>query len=110
MDKFPLIRQWANERNLILGSTPHHQMVKLVEELGELAHSIARNNRSNTEDAIGDMIVVLTIIADQYGYAVEDCINAAWNQIKDRKGKMVDGVFIKEEDYSNGSSVCKSKG
>ena len=97
-NKVPLIRQWANERNLIHGSTPHHQMVKLAEEMGELAHSIARDNLNNAADAIGDMIVVLTIIAYQYGWQTERCIDMAWEQIKDRKGKMVDGVFIKEGD------------
>jgi len=49
-------------------------------------------------DAIGDMFVVLTIMAAQNGMMIEDCIDAAWQQIRDRKGKMVDGIFIKEAD------------
>jgi len=98
MDKFPLIRQWAEARNLIQGSTPHHQMVKLAEEMGELAHGVARNSRDEIIDAIGDMVVVLTIIANQYTWNIEDCIAHAYEQIKDRKGRMINGVFVKEND------------
>ena len=94
------IKQWASDRNLILGSTPHAQMVKLVEEMGELASGIAKNKTDDVEDAIGDCVVVLTIIAAQYGMHIEDCIASAYEQIKDRKGRMVDGIFIKEVDKS----------
>jgi NTP pyrophosphatase (non-canonical NTP hydrolase) len=93
-----LIRQWAKDRNLIEGSDIKSQFVKLIEEAGELANSIAKKNDIEFADAIGDMVVVLTIMAAQNGMMIEDCIDAAWQQIRDRKGKMVDGIFIKEAD------------
>ena len=95
---FNKIRMWAGDRNLIDGSTPERQMLKLVEEMGELGAALARNNQDGVVDGIGDMIVVLTIIAAQRGVDIEECIEAAYNEIKDRKGRMVDGVFIKELD------------
>jgi len=93
-----LIRQWAKDRNLIEGSDIKSQFVKLIEEAGELANAIAKRNDIEFADAIGDMVVVLTIMAAQNGMMIEDCIDAAWQQIRDRKGKMVDGIFIKEAD------------
>jgi NTP pyrophosphatase (non-canonical NTP hydrolase) len=93
-----LIRQWAKDRNLIKGSDLKSQFVKLIEEAGELANAIGKKNDIEFADAIGDMVVVLTIMAAQNGMMIEDCIDAAWQQIRDRKGKMVDGIFIKEAD------------
>ena len=95
---FGSIRAWAVARNLIHGSTPQAQTVKLLEEAGELAHALARGNRTAACDALGDTIVVLTILAAQLDLDIEDCIAEAWNQIKDRKGTMVGGIFVKEED------------
>lgn len=93
-----LIREWAEARNLIEGSTPEKQFVKLVEEIGELGAGLARGNRPAMMDGIGDAVVVLTILAAQIGMDIEDCIAAAYHEIKDRKGRMQDGVFIKEGD------------
>lgn len=95
---FNKIRNWAQERNLVAGSTPQAQMVKLVEEIGELASGIAKKKDDVIKDSIGDAIVVLTIIAAQHDLDMDDCIQAAYDEIKDRKGKMVDGVFVKEAD------------
>jgi NTP pyrophosphatase (non-canonical NTP hydrolase) len=91
-----LIRRWAEDRNLIRGSDVKSQFVKLIEEAGELANAIAKKNDIEFADAIGDMVVVLTIMAAQNGMMIEDCIDNAWQEIKDRKGKMVDGIFLKE--------------
>lgn len=93
---FELIRGWAADRNLIEGSNPRAQMLKLFEEGGETAGAIARGNRDGVIDGIGDCAVVLTILAAQHGVTIEECIAAAWDEIKDRRGKMVDGVFVKE--------------
>jgi NTP pyrophosphatase (non-canonical NTP hydrolase) len=91
-----LIRQWAQDRNLIEGSDLKSQFVKLIEEAGELANAIGKKNDIEFSDAIGDMFVVLTIIAAQNGMMIEDCIDGAWQEIKDRRGKMVDGIFLKD--------------
>lgn len=92
------IRQWAHDRNLIAGSDTKSQFVKLMEEAGELFAAIARSDQDEFEDAIGDMFVVLTIMAAQNGVEIEECIARAWHEIKDRKGRMVDGIFVKEVD------------
>lgn len=96
MDVFEKIVVWAKDRNLIDGSSPQAQMLKMTEEVGELASSIARRENDKAEDAIGDCVVVLTILAAQLGMNIEDCINSAYNEIKDRKGKMVNNVFVRE--------------
>lgn len=98
MNHFELIRNWAEARNLINGSDSFRQMTKLVEEMGELAHGIAKNRPDEVMDGIGDMVVVLTIMAAQNGMNIEQCIAMAWDEIKDRKGRMVDGIFVKEAD------------
>lgn len=98
MNRFNDIRQWAHDRNLIEGSDRFRQMVKLVEEQGELAAGIAKGNTELVVDSIGDMVVVLTILAEQSGLSIEGCIEQAYHEIKDRKGRMIDGVFVKSED------------
>jgi hypothetical protein len=90
------IEGWAEARNLIGGSRPKDQMLKLIEELGELSDAIQKNDLEAAEDAIGDASVVLCIMARQLGLFYPTCQEAAWEQIKDRKGVMVDGVFHKE--------------
>lgn len=92
-----LIREWALERGLA-HNDPSKQMIKLVEEMGELAQGMAKNNRELIIDSIGDMYVVMTILAMQYQLNIEECINSAYNEIKDRKGKLINGTFVKEED------------
>lgn len=92
------IRRWAHDRNLIEGGTPQAQFVKLIEEIGEIAEGIAKKRTDEILDGIGDSVVVLTILAAQYGYEIEHCIDMAYDVIKDRKGRMIDGCFIKEED------------
>ena len=89
---------WANVRNLIKGSTAQAQLVKLVEEVGELAGGIAKHRPDVVRDSIGDCIVVLSILATQSGLELSDCVKCAWDEIKDRRGRMVDGMFIKEGD------------
>lgn len=93
---YDAIIQWASDRNILDGSTRRDQMVKLVEEIGELAAGIAKGKEDLVKDSIGDALVVLTILAKQSGTSIEECLNLAWNEIKYRKGKMVDGIFIKE--------------
>jgi NTP pyrophosphatase (non-canonical NTP hydrolase) len=90
------IRQWAHDRNLIQGSTVQAQFVKLIEEVGELAEAVAKGKDEQFLDSIGDAFVVLTILAAQKDLEIEECIAHAWDEIKDRKGRMVDGVFIRD--------------
>lgn len=105
-----LIREWARDRNLIEGSNPGAQGLKMIEELGETFGALARlpaaRSKGDIEaertlldkaaDGFGDAVVVLTIMAAQVGLDLEGCIEVAYNEIKDRKGRMVDGVFVRE--------------
>ncbi len=91
------IKQWAIDRNLHTAN-PDKQMLKLFEEIGELAEGMAKDKPEQIEDSIGDAYVVLTIISQQLGINIEDCIAKAYDEIKDRKGRMIDGVFVKESD------------
>jgi NTP pyrophosphatase (non-canonical NTP hydrolase) len=90
------VEQWAIDRNIIGGSEPRDQMLKLSEEFGELSRAIQKGNRADAQDAIGDCAVVLCILAAQLGMSFDDCLDAAWDEIKDRRGRLVDGVFVKE--------------
>ena len=90
------IKQWHHDRNLIKGSTDKDQYMKLIQEAGELSDNICKGN--DISDDIGDMIVVLINIAERNNLTLSECVLAAWNDIKDRKGMMVDGVFVKEAD------------
>ena len=91
------IKRWAVDRNLH-SANPDKQMLKLFEELGELSEGMAKNKPEQIADSIGDAYVVMTILSMQLGINIEDCIAQAYDEIKDRRGKMVDGVFVKEED------------
>ena len=91
-----LIGQWHRDRNLIDGSTDKDQYMKLIQEAGELSDSLCKGN--DIKDDIGDMMVVLINIMVRNNLTMDECLSVAYNDIKDRKGKMVDGVFVKEGD------------
>ena len=93
---YDLIRQWADERGIYRNGNTKTQYVKLLEESGELARAILKNDKPEFIDAIGDMVVVLTNLAALEGLKIEDCITSAYKVIESRKGKMVNGTFVKE--------------
>ena len=87
-------KQWHHDRNLIDGSTDAAQHTKLVEEVKELETNILLSQP--IADDIGDIIVVLINIATRNNLSLSECLQVAYDDIKDRKGKMVNGVFVKE--------------
>tara|TARA_B110000881_G_C18599199_1_gene533780 strand:+ start:1995 stop:2606 length:612 start_codon:yes stop_codon:yes gene_type:complete len=89
-----MIRQWHHARNLIDGATDKDQVCKLIQEVGELSDNVCKGN--DIKDDIGDIIVVLINIAERNNVTIAECLDQAYNDIKDRKGTMVDGIFIKE--------------
>lgn len=91
------IMNWAIDRNLHIAD-PNKQFLKLIEEVGELAEGMAKGRPNDVKDGLGDIYVVLTILSMQLGFSIEDCIEQAYEEIKDRTGKMVNGVFVKQED------------
>ena len=94
---FDLIRAWANERGLYKQGDTKTQYCKLMEEAGELGRAILKDDKAEFVDAIGDMVVVLTNLAHLGGTTIEDCIDSAYNEIKTRKGKMLNGTFVKND-------------
>jgi NTP pyrophosphatase (non-canonical NTP hydrolase) len=94
---FNNIRLWAEKRGLLLKENSFKQLAKLLEEAGETSSAIIKNQPEKIKDGLGDCVVVLTILAAQQGYKIEDCIEAAYNEIKDREGESVNGLFIKKE-------------
>ena len=90
------IKQWHHDRNLIDGSDDKSQFAKLIQEAGELSDSICKGK--DIKDDIGDMIVVLINIAERNDVSLTECIKTAWEDIKDRKGMMRNGVFVKQDD------------
>ena len=92
---FDLIRFWAKDRGIYDQGNSHTQYVKLQEEAGELAAALLNKDKPEIKDAIGDMIVVLTNLAELEGFAVEDCIDAAYAEISNRTGVMHNGTFVK---------------
>ena len=95
-EMFDKIRDWAYTRDLYKDGDMKTQYVKLQEEAGELAKAILDKNEFETIDAIGDMVVVLTNLAHLLGTDIEFCIEEAYKEIASRKGKMINGTFVKE--------------
>ena len=91
-----LIGQWHRDRNLIDGSTDKDQYMKLIQEAGELSDSLCKGK--DVRDDIGDMMVVLINIMVRNNLTIQECLSVAYDDIKNRKGKMIDGIFVKEGD------------
>ncbi len=94
--QFDLIREWADERGLYEKGDSKTQALKLVEEVGETCRAILKEDREEVIDGIGDCVVVLTNLAELVGVPIEICIDAAYQEIKNRKGKMVNGTYKKD--------------
>lgn len=92
---FDCIRSWAKERGIYANGDAKTQYVKLAEEFGETGKAILKNDKAEIIDGIGDMVVVLTNLAELSGVKIEDCIEAAYKEISNRKGKMINGTFVK---------------
>lgn len=97
MEITQLIKQWAYDRNLQTAD-PKGQICKLLEESGELASGLVKQDEVKIKDSIGDITVVLVVLCTQLGVDYDECVRMAYNEIKDRKGKMIDGVYVKESD------------
>jgi len=87
--------EWADKKGLLNEENHTKQLIKLMEEVGELSKAILEKNPYDTIDAIGDIRVVITILAKQLNLDDDDCFKSAYEVIKDRQGKMIDGTFIR---------------
>ena len=93
---FDKIRDWAEYRGIYAEGDPKTQYIKLMEEAGELGRAILKQNREEQKDAIGDMVVVLTNLAELLDMPIEECVESAWDVISKRTGKMINGTFVKD--------------
>jgi NTP pyrophosphatase (non-canonical NTP hydrolase) len=98
--------QWAKDRGIDHPSNAKNQLLKSFEEMGELSRGILKNDRELIIDSIGDVLVTLIILAQTQNLTLKECLDYAWNEIKDRKGKTVNGTFIKD-DTTDESDVKK---
>lgn len=97
IEEFERVRDWAERRGIYEKGDVKTQFVKLSEEFGEVAKAIIQKDDKELKDGIGDMVVVLTNLAHLAGTTIEECIDLAWDEIKNRRGAMVNGSFVKEE-------------
>jgi len=92
-----LIEQWAEDKDILFKENSKNQALKTVEEVGELASALLKDDKESLKDAIGDVCVTLVILAKANGMCLTECLTHAWEEIKNRKGKTVNGTFIKEK-------------
>ena len=102
---YDLIRTWASDKGIYKSGDSRTQYIKLMEEAGELAEALLKNDETEVIDAIGDMVVVLTNLAKLRGHNIEDCVVSAYDVIKSRQGKMVNGTFVKNNYTSNSTAT-----
>lgn len=91
------VQLWAKDIGL-LQADPSRQILKIYEEISEATQAYMRGQRENLVEEIGDILVTVIVFAEQVGVNPEEALKVAYNKIKDRQGKMIDGSFIKEED------------
>ena len=93
-----LVEEWAWNRGLLSGDVkPEMQMLKLVEEVGETAKALAYEDKWGLKDGIGDCLVCLIVLAKQKDLTIDECLLAAYEEIKDRTGTLENGLFKKDE-------------
>jgi NTP pyrophosphatase (non-canonical NTP hydrolase) len=89
------VKVWAADRDLLRPEGAVKQLLKTVEEVGETSGALLRSDNDKLKDGIGDSFVTLIILSYQCGFSPEECLTAAWEEIKDRKGETINGTFIK---------------
>lgn len=91
------VEQWSIDKNLDKGN-PDRQALKFYEEAGEVGAALSRNKLDDLKDGIGDTVVTLIILSQQHGWSLQECLQYAYDEIKDRRGETRNGTFIKESD------------
>ncbi|MBO1214102.1 MazG-like family protein [Staphylococcus nepalensis] len=91
------VEYWSVEKGLHRGN-PDRQALKFYEEAGEVGAALSRNKLDDLKDGIGDTVVTLIILAQQHGWSLQECLQYAYDEIKDRRGETRNGTFIKESD------------
>ena len=92
------VKQWGKDRMITLNGSIISQAIKTLEETTELLDAVNTKNKPMIKDAIGDVIVTLVMVAEIEGVDIQECLQLAYGEIKDRKGWLrADGTFIKEK-------------
>lgn len=92
-----LVDEWAESRGIYNASNPQAQLLKAVSEMGELCDAEIKGYKKDAMDGVGDVLVCLIIYCGMKNFGLRDCLKLAYNEIKDRKGRMLQGgVFIKD--------------
>ena len=91
------VEEWSINKGLDKAESSK-QFLKIAEEVGEVAAALARSDKDALRDGIGDVVVTLIILAQQNDMDLYECLNCAYDEIKGRTGKTVNGVFVKESD------------
>ena len=91
------VTQWAEDKNILKKENAPKQLLKVLEEVGETAGALLKSNEAELKDGIGDSFVTLIILAGQLGYTPQECLEQAWEEIRDRKGVTKNGVFVKND-------------
>jgi NTP pyrophosphatase (non-canonical NTP hydrolase) len=90
--------RWSKDRRIIPNATPESQLLKAVSEMGELADAHNKGQADAAKDAVGDILVCLINYCALKGITLTECLESAWNEIKDRRGTLLpNGCFVKEE-------------
>jgi NTP pyrophosphatase (non-canonical NTP hydrolase) len=89
--------RWANDRDLYLYSTDVTRLKKMAEEFEELEEAVMNDQADDIILEAGDVLVTIINLLHPMGLDMETCLKAAYEKIKDRKGKMVDGTFQREK-------------
>lgn len=102
LDLIDKINHWADDRNL-KQADPKIQWMRITEEVGEIRDVLLKPTKftepqAALKDAIGDTLVTIIVLAHQLDLDVTECLGIAYDEIKNRKGRMVNGTFVKEED------------
>lgn len=92
------VEEWADDKDLIRFENRFKQFEKVVEEVFELKEEMIQNNKKNTKLEFGDVIVTLIILSNQLNIDFVECLEMAYDKISRRKGKTIDGTFVKEAD------------
>lgn len=96
MDLTSEVLKWGEERGLLVKGNQHKQLLKTFEEIGELASAVLCDDKEKIKDSIGDALVTLILFSSMYNLTLHECLQYAYNEIKDRKGKTINGHFIKD--------------
>lgn len=102
--------EWSKERRIIQNSSAETQLFKAFSEMGELADALIKNDTVDQTDAIGDVLVCLINYCEIKGLDIINCLDSAYNEIKDRKGVLLEnGCFIKDEKQKEETIEIKLK-